>query len=345
MRLVDSSTLYVRGRDQRLDALVRFTLASACATVAIYAGALALGGFARSGSGTALLWFVAGAAVMSVAVWVASPVALSGWQATVFACIADLGIAAGLGVLRDTHVIFGGCIVFVLTGVFVTIHVPPIGLGMHLVFVAAFVCSTGVLMVVRGDISLAMSVVGVTLWLWVLVGSPLLGRRIWIGISAAADLANYDPLTGVLNRAGLDHAYRELAAAAAIDTAMMVIVIDIDAFKAVNDRFGHAVGDAVLVETAHHLTHYFGRYAAIARSGGEEFTVIATGDHVTLERHVAATPTTTLGVHGPPVTFSVGAASCAYRDRQSSLLQAMAAADHAMYAAKARGGNCTHLVI
>lgn len=346
-RWVGGPVLYVAGRDTRLDRTVRMTLACAGLSVAVYAGVAARWGLAASPSGTAVLWGVAVAGAGTALMWVVSPVALSGWPATLYALVTDMGLAVGLGVLADTHLMFAGCILFVLTSSFVTIHVPPIAQGMHLIFVAAFSCNTAVLMVVREHAPAPLVVIGASIWVWVLVGAPLAIRRIWVSTSAAAELARHDPLTGLLNRAGLTHAYRDLANTARRDrSAMSVIAVDIDRFKFVNDRYGHSVGDAVIIETAHHLAHYFGRAAAIARCGGEEFTVIITGDPARLNRQVAATATVTPGVHGPPVTLSIGAVTCDSLELQHDdlLRAAMARADAAMYTAKTRGGNHTYLI-
>ncbi len=83
------------------------------------------------------------------------------------------------------------------------------------------------------------------------------------------ELARRDPLTGLLNRRG----FFERATAAA-GKALAVTVVDVDNFKEVNDRFGHAAGDAVLNVIASSLRQLAGR-ADVARLGGDEFAVLA----------------------------------------------------------------------
>ena len=83
------------------------------------------------------------------------------------------------------------------------------------------------------------------------------------------ELARRDPLTGLLNRRG----FFERATAAA-GKALAVTVVDVDNFKEVNDRYGHAAGDAVLNVIASSLRQLAGR-ADVARLGGDEFAVLA----------------------------------------------------------------------
>ena len=95
----------------------------------------------------------------------------------------------------------------------------------------------------------------------------------------------------------------------------------------------------VIIETTHLLTHHYGRAAAVARCGGEEFTVVAIGHPAELYRVAESTPTVTPGIHGPATTMSIGVVVCDYRRGPDPLRHAMAAADHAMYEAKRRGGK------
>jgi len=85
-----------------------------------------------------------------------------------------------------------------------------------------------------------------------------------------------DPLTGVLNRAAcLDRLAHALARARRGGRAIAVLFIDLDGFKAVNDSFGHAIGDAVLTAVAQRLDDAVRRSDSLARLGGDEFVVLA----------------------------------------------------------------------
>ena len=86
------------------------------------------------------------------------------------------------------------------------------------------------------------------------------------------EMARTDPLTGCLNRRGFDERLSmEFAAARADRRALGLLVIDLDDFKAVNDRRGHAAGDALLVSAAQTLRTLLGPEAPIGRLGGDEF--------------------------------------------------------------------------
>ena len=84
-----------------------------------------------------------------------------------------------------------------------------------------------------------------------------------------------DPLTGVLNRRGLQHTLsRELAWVTRYDSSLLAILLDIDDFKQVNDTHGHAVGDEVLKEVVRRLRISLRSVDYIARIGGDEFIVL-----------------------------------------------------------------------
>lgn len=89
-------------------------------------------------------------------------------------------------------------------------------------------------------------------------------------------LAMTDPLTGLLNRRGLHDAYamRKARHECLDDQGMGFIIADLDHFKQVNDRYGHAAGDLVLQETAKRLQAAFEPQGIVARMGGEEFWVL-----------------------------------------------------------------------
>ncbi|WP_222626686.1 MULTISPECIES: GGDEF domain-containing protein [unclassified Rhodococcus (in: high G+C Gram-positive bacteria)] len=89
------------------------------------------------------------------------------------------------------------------------------------------------------------------------------------------DLADTDPLTGLLNRRGLTARVTVmLDQACSFDVSLQACLVDIDHFKSVDDDFGHAIGDDVLVEVAATLHAVAGPDAVVARLGGEEFPVL-----------------------------------------------------------------------
>jgi diguanylate cyclase (GGDEF)-like protein len=138
-----------------------------------------------------------------------------------------------------------------------------------------------------------------------------------------ARVSRADPLTDCLNRRGLQERLEaELAGAGRHDQGVALIVIDLDAFKAVNDRDGHAAGDALLVWTVQQIVASVRPLDAVGRMGGDEFAVVlpATGPEEALEvacrielALAARTPAST-GVAAYPVDGRTAEALHAYAD-------------------------------
>jgi diguanylate cyclase (GGDEF)-like protein len=126
------------------------------------------------------------------------------------------------------------------------------------------------------------------------------------------------------------------------DRPLSLVLLDVDHFKAINDRHGHSVGDTVLVECARRLTAQVRATDLVARVGGEEFALLLpeteTSAAVTLaERAREAVQSELFDVVGQ-VTISVGVCSLAESDGAESLV---GLADTAMYWAKSGGRNAT----
>ena len=93
------------------------------------------------------------------------------------------------------------------------------------------------------------------------------------------DLAGLDDLTGLQNRRGfLRSAEDQLKVARRRETPLVLLYIDVDDLKAVNDSHGHAAGDLLLVDTADLLSATFRESDVVARVGGDEFCVLLTSD-------------------------------------------------------------------
>lgn len=157
-------------------------------------------------------------------------------------------------------------------------------------------------------------------------------------------IAHADPLTGVLNRLGLEHAARA-AIRRSRARGLSVAVADIDFFKQVNDRYGHGAGDATLVRFAAHLADHLGR-DAVARIGGEEFAILipATRARAALARIEAVRQSVgmlVLADHpGLAITASFGIAEHRSGETLAAVLER---ADAALYRAKREGRNRTIL--
>lgn len=96
-------------------------------------------------------------------------------------------------------------------------------------------------------------------------------RRRWELLRAQAEC---DPLTGVANRARFQRFLDQPRNGAAPDDIGTLILFDIDDFKQINDRWGHAAGDACLVNLAEHLRKAFVNAHLVSRIGGDEFAVL-----------------------------------------------------------------------
>lgn len=92
------------------------------------------------------------------------------------------------------------------------------------------------------------------------------------------DLANTDPLTGLANRRALDARIAELVEPAEGAPAFKLALLDLDGFKPVNDRFGHAFGDKLLCSVADRLRECLGDQGLAVRQGGDEFAVLLPPD-------------------------------------------------------------------
>ncbi|MDO8121728.1 diguanylate cyclase [Isoptericola sp. b490] len=154
------------------------------------------------------------------------------------------------------------------------------------------------------------------------------------------DLALRDPLTGLANRRLLAVLLEAgLARAARTGAHLVVSLVDLDDFKAVNDEHGHAAGDAVLQEAARRLTEGVRGADVVARLGGDEFVTVhetdATGGRAVLRRLAQVLSPPYRLPSGAEVVCapSIGTADSAHHSEAADLL---AAADSAMYAAKRR---------
>jgi diguanylate cyclase (GGDEF)-like protein len=163
--------------------------------------------------------------------------------------------------------------------------------------------------------------------------------------SELARLATLDPLTGVYNRRTFgDLAGREISRASRLGTELAVVMIDIDHFKSVNDRFGHAAGDEVLREFVTIARRGLRRPDLIGRYGGEEFCILLPDTSRLEAVHVAQRLRATVEhaevlVHGAATRFTVSV-GIAHSDRTGLELDALLReADLALYRAKALGRN------
>ena len=160
-------------------------------------------------------------------------------------------------------------------------------------------------------------------------------------------LTKIDPLTELLNRRGMtEHIEAELARAERDHSSVGILWLDIDSFKDINDRYGHAVGDRVLKTVTETIQSTLRPYDVAARWGGDEFLILLQDtDYDVLNslgerlRSAIRSNRQVLDLDGKPVemTASVGGHLSQNGERLDSLLQC---GDQALYAAKAAGRDC-----
>lgn len=168
--------------------------------------------------------------------------------------------------------------------------------------------------------------------------------RLQVELEQTSELIRHDPLTGVLNRKGLDEALtRETALARRRGTALCVGLLDIDNFKQINDNHGHQIGDEALQHLVDVVRENVRPQDSVARYGGEEFVVLLPD---TLLDSAVATMTRLQRALTKRffltrqqkllITFSAGVAEL--RDSEAPE-EAIDRADKAMYIAKRSGKN------
>jgi diguanylate cyclase (GGDEF)-like protein len=170
---------------------------------------------------------------------------------------------------------------------------------------------------------------------------------LWIQgvVDALCDLSSKDALTGLANRRSFEMTLeREIDRVARSGEAALLLALDIDHFKAINDTHGHNAGDLVIQAVARAVAHVVRPMDTVSRVGGEEFAIILPScgaaygltvaervrEHVA-EQRVEVSPGVELGV-----TVSVGGAFAPQWVRSSALLW-MERSDRQLYRAKAEG--------
>jgi diguanylate cyclase (GGDEF)-like protein len=156
-------------------------------------------------------------------------------------------------------------------------------------------------------------------------------------------LAHTDPLTGLANRLSLaDRIEMAIDGLAAAGPGIALLMLDLDGFKAVNDTYGHAIGDELLMMVARRLRGSLRPSDLVARLGGDEFAVLL--ERVDHHQTLAAAQRLLIAVNAPfafsrgTISLSASIGLCHAADARGTL-DLMRDADVAMYRAKADGKN------
>jgi two-component system cell cycle response regulator len=161
----------------------------------------------------------------------------------------------------------------------------------------------------------------------------------------ARRLSLTDGLTGLWNRRQLElRASQELERATRFGERFAVVLVDLDGFKAVNDTYGHLIGDAVLVEAAQRLVTHTREVDTVARYGGEEFILLLPqtdleGAQKVAEKVRAELALAPVDTEAGPLRITLSAGVASHPRHGTSVESLLRAADRALYAAKAAGKN------
>lgn len=163
-------------------------------------------------------------------------------------------------------------------------------------------------------------------------------------INALRMVANEDALTGLLNRRGIEQALENCFIEARLNNRpLLVLALDLDNFKAVNDKFGHSSGDDVLRQVAQLMRQFTRETDFLGRLGGDEFTIILPGCPHARGKRIAEDLQRTVSTMNrerenfPEVSVSIGLVSL--RETDLSAADLLQRADDIAYAAKNAGRN------
>lgn len=312
--------------------------------VVVGAGGLVLAGIAMLASsadtgppgrpGQALDWIITAFALFWAVRWWLFPWPSRTESVALFAA-ADLSITVAC--LQESNRVYGalGLVLLVITGGYLAVMHNAKVLALHAGWTMfSVIALTSRIVAVGGDPMVALAIVLISVAAGVVL-LPSMQFCYWVLRLDAVT----DPLTGLLNRRGLELHLSKLVASGR-QSPVCAIALDLDRFKDINDRFGHGAGDEVLVRTAKRLRRAVGSELVVARTGGEEFVIFG---HLAAQQARAAAELVRLTIAEPAepvaVTGSIGVAVFDGVCDAPSPAYLLERADDAMYRAKQLGGN------
>jgi diguanylate cyclase (GGDEF)-like protein/PAS domain S-box-containing protein len=161
--------------------------------------------------------------------------------------------------------------------------------------------------------------------------------------------AHFDPLTNLPNRLLLsDRLHQAMSQCERSEQSLAVLYMDLDGFKHVNDKFGHEVGDELLVAIAQRMKLALREVDTLARMGGDEFVAVMTDvdsvqDCIVLAQRVLAACSEPIRLQGTDLRVTASIGITMYPQDKAGAEQLMRHADQAMYEAKQSGKNRFHI--
>lgn len=314
------------------------TLSMAVAVLVLLAGA----GGPTDHPQRAMMWVAVAGGVAGTALW------LRRWptktQSAGFVMVTSISIALACLAYPDPLAALLGCVAFTTNGA-ISAFFHTTRLILANVAVAAGVGAYEAIQL-AAEGRTALAAVDFFLILQINIGVPLAIRLLLHALEGDLLYADLDPLTGLLNRRAFRRQTRSLLARRyETDRYLVVALLDLDDFKALNDAHGHLAGDRALVAVADALRATATPTAVITRSGGEEFLIadVASSPRAALRYQDVCDAIAALPMH---VRASVGTAYTELtgptQTHDAAVDHLIAAADNAMYRAKRNGGNQCH---
>ena len=268
-------------------------------------------------------------------------------QSVAFAVYADVAVVAVMACYQDAFTAMPGLALLAANGIYIVVVHGPRALVLHLAFTAAVFAVTYWLAIAQATAPVSVITVRLLVLLPTVIGVPVIVQSYLLTLRMGAVDALHDPLTRLYNRRGLDVHLAELVAPGGVQVG--VLALDIDKFKAINDRHGHDAGDRVLVavaEAARTAVTDLGVRSVTARTGGEEFVVVVEGGTQTVRRLATLLHDAVARCDAATVpTVSIGAAAARVDGDLGGAVRTMIElADAAMYRARHAGGNQTVIV-
>ncbi|GCB57876.1 GGDEF domain-containing protein [Rhodococcus erythropolis] len=261
-----------------------------------------------------------------------------------FVAYCEVGVFVGVFLNNDPFIGLIQCVLLILIGGYIAYFHNARLQAIHIALSIVVLAVVGRKVAVYADPALATALCLIIATGIVVI--PFACQFVLSLLGSDADSSDVDPLTGLLNRRGLQRAVVEMGATghASSKSSYVVAIVDVDSFKSVNDSRGHEEGDLVLRQIADRLRWCGGEKALFARFGGDEFVLVDTIDvdaapafEDNLRRHLR------IDDRDPAVTTSVGVAitsaewSSIISDEE--LTELFRVADASMYRAKAAGGD------